>query len=114
MGEELLALRGKPSRELAAKAKQERLKFCMDNRTRSWGTVMFTDRKKFTFSYPGVMVQPVTWVVKGRLTPRRTARSVNHAQVVNVYAGICKYGITRFHVVAGTSGHHTAYCTKKG
>jgi DDE superfamily endonuclease len=113
-GGKLRALRGKPAQQLSDATMGERLQFCEDNRTRGWGTVIFTDRKKFPFSYPGVKVHPVTWVVEGSKRSRRTARAVNHAQVVNVYAGICKYGVTRFHVVAGTSGHRTAYKNKKG
>ena len=113
-GGKLRALSGKPAQQLSDKTKGERVKFCRANCNRSWGAVMFTDRKKFSFYYPGVKVHPVTWVVEGSKRRRRSARSVNHAQVVNVYAGICKYGVTRFHVVAGTSGHHTAYANKKG
>ena len=113
-GGKLRCLRGEPAQQLSAATMGERLQFCEANRKRSWGAVMFTDRTKFPFSYPGVKVHPVTWVVEGSKRRRRRARSVNHAQVVNVYAGICKYGVTRFHVVAGTSGHHTAYKNKKG
>jgi hypothetical protein len=72
-GEKLRSLRGEPFPELDADSIAKRLKFCTANRTRSWGTVMFTDRKKFTFSYPGVKVQPVTWVLEGSQHPRRTA-----------------------------------------
>ena len=37
----------------------------------------------------------------------RQAATVNHPQCVNVYAGITKYGVTKLHVVAGSSKHKT-------
>lgn len=113
-GKKLRALRGEPDKEPTAKTRTQRLEFCKANRTRGWDSVMFTDRKKFNFSHPGVKVHPVTWVVEGSKRSRRAAATVNHPQGVNVYAGICRYGVTRFHVVAGTSGHRTAYSNKKG
>jgi hypothetical protein len=39
---------------------------------------------------------------------------VNHPQVLNVYAGITKFGVTACHVVAGSSKHKTSYCNKQG
>jgi hypothetical protein len=45
---------------------------------------------------------------------KREAPSVNHALVVNVYAGITRHGVTDFHMVAGTSKHQSMYKNKKG
>ena len=109
--EELVVLRGKPRKMLTADTIKKRLAFSISNKTRCWRNVMFTDRKKFHFSYPGIKVPPVTWAVKGQ---RREANGPNHALCVNVYCGITKYGLTDFHVVAGTSNHQTSHYNKGG
>jgi len=110
-GYDIFAARGKPRKQLSADTKQKRLAFAKANRTRKWGTVMFTDRKKFLFTYPGARVRPTQWLRKGAI---RQAAMVNHAQGVNVYAGISRYGITKCHLVAGTSKHKTTYTNKQG
>lgn len=110
-GFKIRALTGKPKKMLSATTKLKRYKFCLDHRKRSWKNVMFTDRKKFAFAYPGTKVYPVTWAIHDQ---RREAPSVNHAAVVNVYAGVTRYGMTKLHVVAGTTGHKHSYKNKKG
>ena len=110
-GERVSILRGKPQKKLSEATVQKRLAFCSANLSRCWDNVMFTDRKKFHFSYPGTKVQPVSWRLRGE---PREALSVNHALTVNAYAGINRYGVTEFHLVAGTSKHETTYKNKKG
>jgi transposase len=110
-GERVTIMRGKPRKKLSEKTIQKRLAFCKSNLSRCWDNVMFTDRKKFHFSYPGVKVQPVTWCLGSGI---REAPSVNHALVVNAYAGITRYGVTLFHLVAGTSKHQSTYKNKQG
>jgi transposase len=107
----LKTLRGKPQKQLTADTLRKRLDFCLKHQKSSWSSVMFTDRKKFAFKYPGSKVYPVTWV-EG--SGERRANTVNHASVVNVYAGITKFGLTKLHVVAGTTGHKTIFATKQG
>jgi len=102
---------GKPEKELTADTVLKRLAFCRANQKRSWGNVLFTDRKKFAFYYPGEKVQAVRYLEEGQ---RHEAYRVNHAQVVNVYAGISRFGVTKLHIVSGTSGHKGSYQTKKG
>jgi hypothetical protein len=72
---------------------------------------MFTDRKKFLFSYPGAKVSAVEWVQRGS---SRQAACVNHPQCVNLYAGITRYGVTSAHLVAGTSKQHSTHFNKQG
>lgn len=72
---------------------------------------MFTDRKKFLFTYPGARVNKVAWVVRGQ---QRTAMKSNHALCVNVYAGVTAFGMTKPHLVAGTSKLATEFTNKKG
>jgi transposase len=111
-GHPIVALVGKPAKQLTAANKAKRLAFALANRTRAWGKVLFTDRKKFLFRYPGTAVQAVTWVERGK--GRRQALYAGHAHAVNVYAGISKHGVTACHVVSGTKGHKGAYNNKMG
>lgn len=110
-GQVITLVRGKPSKELSAENKAKRLAFAQANKRRSWNNVMFTDRKKFNFRYPGSRVRPCQWIVKGS---KRQATTVNHPLGLNVYAGITKYGVTRVHIVAGTSKRKTKYNNKIG
>lgn len=107
----LVALRGRPAKKLSKDTKAKRLAFAMANRKTSWKKVMFTDRKRFLFSYPGQKVHRVQWAVKGA---QRQAAAVNHPQSLNVYAGITMWGVTKVHVVAGSSKHKTTYRNKRG
>ena len=110
-GKPLVVLRGKPRKKLSAATRKKRLEFSKNSLSRNMSLVMFTDRKKFNFYYPGHKVHPVTWAERGQ---QREATAVNHAQCVNVYAGITKWGLTDLHVVAGTSGHKTPYMNRGG
>lgn len=110
-GTPIHAVRGKPAKRLTIDTKKKRLAFAAANRSRSWGNVMFTDRKKFLFSYPGCKVKAVVWVRKGESSQ---AYAVNHPQCVNVYAGLTKYGMTNCHVVAGSSKHKSSFVNKQG
>jgi hypothetical protein len=110
-GVKIVALRGAPRKKLTAATMHKRLEFSKSNLARAWGNVLFTDRKKFPFSHPGVKVHAVTWAEEGE---QREALTVNHAQVVNAYAGISRYGVTSFHIVAGTSNHKSPYVNKQG
>ena len=110
-GKPIRVVRGLPSKDLSNANKAKRLSFALENRGRSWGNVMITDRKKFHFYYPGVQVKPMKWIRKGE---KWVAPKVNHAQVVNLYAGITKYGVTKAHIVAGTSHHVSKFNNKKG
>ena len=105
------AARGKPSKRLSIDTQRKRLAFAHANKSRSWRNVMFTDRKKFCFYYPGERVRRCQWLVEGAT---RTAAMVNHAQGVNLYAGITRDGITCAHLVAGTSKRKTTYVNKQG
>lgn len=110
-GSALKPYRGEPAQDISKANKEKRIAFCQTNKTRSWKNVMFTDRKKFLFKHPGVHVRSVGWATKG-CKPK--AYSVNHPMAVNVYAGITWFGVTRCHVVAGTSKHNSTFSNKKG
>jgi transposase len=110
-GAKIHCVRGRPAKRLTADTKSKRLQFAKANERTSWANVMFTDRKKFHFSYPGAKVFSTAWVYKGN---NRQATTVNHPQCVNLYAGITKYGVTSCHLVAGTSKQQSKYTNKKG
>jgi transposase len=110
-GKPLQVVRGLPAKQLSQDTIKKRVAFATKNKWRRWDNVMFTDRKKFNFYYPGVPVKPQKWVIKGE---RWRAPRVNHAQVLNVYAGIGKKGIARAHIVAGTSKHISKFLNKAG
>ena len=107
----ILAKTGKPGKALTAKNQAERLAFCKANMRRNWGNVMITDRKKFLFSFPGTSVKRVQWLRKGE---QRHAYRPNNPMVINMYAGITKHGVTKAHLVTGTSKLKTAYKNMKG
>lgn len=111
IGKPIRCLRGKPAKRLTHDTKAKRLAFAHENKRTNWSRVMFTDRKKFNFSYPGAKVKPVEWVVEGR---HREASAVNHPLTFNLYAGITKSGVTSIHQVSGTSRSKTSYRNKKG
>lgn len=110
-GRTIQAVRGKPAKRLTTDTKAKRVRFCNMNKRTCWSKVMFTDRKKFLFSFPGAKVKPVAWVYKGST---RQAAQVNHPLCVNLYAGVTKCGVTCSHVVAGTSKRHSPYYNKQG
>jgi len=56
-------------------------------------------------------VTPVQWQARGQEIQVHTP---NHPQAVNVYVGISIYGVTKVHVVAGTSNHKMTFTNKKG
>ena len=91
--------------------KSKRLLFCERNKSTSWATTVFTDRKRFLFKYPCCPVRRYAWVRKGK---KRVARKVSKAMSVNVYVGITKFGITKLHCVAGTSNMKSKHTNLKG
>jgi hypothetical protein len=110
-GAPVVAKSGKPDKALSLDNINKRLLFCKANKRTSWATVMITDRKKFRFSYPGTSVKRVQWLRRGE---RRVANRPNNPQVVNMYAGITKYGVTKAHIVTGTSAFKSSFLNKKG
>jgi transposase len=110
-GSPIVPVTGLPKKQLTTDTKKKRLAFCQAMQGRSWGHIMFTDRKKFLFRYPGCKVKRVQWVKQG---DQRTANMVNHPMCLNVYAGLTKFGMTACHLVAGTSKQATTFKNKKG
>jgi transposase len=110
-GQPIKVSRGRPLKQLTTATKNKRVQFCQANQSRNWSHVMFSDRKKFSFRYPGSQVKHVQWTRKGS---KPQAFTPNHPMVVNVYAGITKFGVSKVHFVTGTSKMKSTFLTKLG
>lgn len=110
-GQPIACKRGRPAKQLNDATKEKRLAFAHKHAKRSWDNVMFTDRKKFLFCYPGAKVRALQW---GRRCDRMEAARVNKPMAVNLYAGLTMRGVTACHLVAGTSKHKSPYTNKQG
>ena len=112
-GDPLVLRRGRPPKALSDVTKNKRLDFAKANKRRSWARVMFTDRCKFHFRYPGCSVRQCRWL-KSSQKHQDGACKANHAAVYDVYGGITRYGTTKLHVVTGTTGTRTCYKNLQG
>lgn len=114
-GQCLRVARGKPKKGLTQHTLSKRLAFAECNQKRDWRRVMFTDRKKYMFRWPGSKVAPCRWELKGgQSDAHQGPYQPSHPQALNIYAGITMFGVTHVHIVAGTSKHKHAHKNKKG
>lgn len=111
LGQRLRAQTGKGRVQLSASNKAARLRFAQSHQSTDWHTFMFSDRKKFLLTEPGNQREPVTWVIADE---HRVTTKASSSAVVNIYAGLTVHGITKCHVVTGSSGHKKGYKTKQG
>lgn len=112
-GNRIYFRRGKPRVGLTEATKAKRLAFAKANMGRDWSNVLFSDRKKFVFKWPGSKVDLTgRWEVVGEET--HGVFQPTHPQVLNGYAAISVHGVTTCHVVAGTSKFKHSHVNKKG
>jgi hypothetical protein len=115
LGKPIRAVRGRPKKLLSLDTMAKRLAFCKTNSRQPlrtwWHTTMFTDRSKIYWRYPEQKVNRTAWVREGETY---SVPSPNNPKSVNIYTGITPFGVTKPHVVAGTSQHTTKYKNKKG
>lgn len=111
VGDEIVCDRRKPLQQLDAACMRARVQFSKSENKRDWGNVMFTDRKRFYFMYPGSHVRASVWHSKGQ---RQTAYRPSAPQCLNLYCGITRYGATPCCFVSGTSGKQPKFFTQKG
>jgi hypothetical protein len=109
----LVYIRSAPKKRLTEATKMKRVAFCRANSNRVWGRVMFTDRSKFHFRYPGSKVRRGRWKMRSEKDSDEVY-TPNHPQCYNVYGGITMYGTTKLVAVAGTDGQATRYHNQKG
>lgn len=113
-GDSLVCLRGTPPKGLTEANRQQRILFAKANLRRNWERVLFTDRIKFHFKYPGSVVRRVRWVTKSGRSKEKGVCRPNHPSVYNVYGGISRFGATRLQPVTGTTKLVTDFKTVKG
>ena len=112
-GDKLKCLRGPPRKGLLPKTKASRLRFALENKLRNWDRVMFTDRCKFHFKYPGTCVPRVRWFLDSKKADDAVFKP-NNPLAYNVYGGITVHGTTRLIPVTGTSNMKTSYTNQQG
>lgn len=112
-GDPVICLRGKPKPELTRATRNKRTAFCKRHERTCWANVMFTDRCKFMFRYPGSVVPRMKWIRLSR-KGQGQAYTPNKPEVLNVYAGITRFGVTAMHDVAGTTKQKSRFTTVKG
>lgn len=112
-GDKLICRRGRPPKLLSAANRTKRISFAKKNGPMNWRHVMFTDRCKFAFRYPGAVVRSVRWM-KNSQKHQDGAPRPSKPSVYNVYGGITRWGTTKLHVVTGTTGHKSDFKNKRG
>lgn len=112
-GDELICRRGRPPKLLSDVNRSKRVSFAHSNRSTTWSRVMFTDRCKFAFRFPGAVVRSVRWMRRSKKHEDGAPRP-NRPSVYNVYGGVTRYGTTKLHVVTGTTGHKSEFKNKMG
>ena len=110
-GTPIMPKRRRPVNAIKPGTIAKRLAFCKANLKRNWDNVMITDRCKFFHRYPGTRVRQVQWCWRGE---QREAFKPTNPQCVNMYVGITKNGVTKAHLVTGTSKMPTPYLNQKG
>jgi transposase len=110
-GTPLKVWHGRPLKLLSEATKGKRLRFALAHQHTNWDTTVFTDRKRFSFRYPGSRVKQAWWLLKGQTVE---VKKSPHPLSFNVYCGLTKYGTTRVHPVTGTSKQASRYTTKTG
>jgi transposase-like protein len=105
------AVSGPPAKLITKATRTKRLDFALQNKTASWKSVMFTDRKRFYLRYPGTGFKPSEWRVVG---DKRRANRVSNPSCLNIYVGITAYGVTASVTVAGTTKHKSTFVTQAG
>lgn len=114
-GKKLVVCRDPPPKGLTKATMAKRLHFAKANISRAWGATMFTGITKFLLRYPGTAVKMVRWELARHASQvKEVIHQPNRPQIVNISAGITKFGVIAVHVVAGTSKHKTSYKKKKG
>lgn len=114
-GRFLRVRRGKPKKGLSEATVKKRLDFAKDKEDYPWHLVMFSDRKRFHFRYPGSIVRMTRWsVVSSKSEEEEGVYQPNNPNCFNVYVGITVHGATTVHEVAGSTSFKHQFTNKKG
>ena len=104
--------RGNVREALSEEHMGARLSCALKHRNTNFDRVVFSDRKKFWWHYPGDSVPHCCWLAKGETISARAQRGSRKG--VNVYCALTRYGLTAMHVVSGTWRLKTQYKTQQG
>jgi transposase len=114
-GDRLKVRRGRHPKGLSSKTIAKRLAFALDHASYPWDLVMFTDRKRFYFKYPGTCVRMVRWLLESSENGSQDGvYQPNNPNCFNVYVGITRVGATEVHEVAGSTGYKHNHVNGKG
>lgn len=113
VGDGLVCLRGRPRKQLTKTTRKQRVAFAQANLRRDWQRVLFTDRCKFHFRYPGSKVGRVRYR-KASDVCEDAVYTPNRPSCLNVYAGISVHGVTFLQEVTGTTLLKTDFTNLKG
>lgn len=112
-GDEIDCTRGKPAPQLTEKNRADRVAWCRAHLKTDWSKVMFTDRKKFHFRYPGSKVLGVQWHLRSQ-SHKCGVFQPNNPSAYNVYGGLTAKGTTRLRPVTGTTKVTTRFSNCRG
>lgn len=112
-GDPIVCTMGRPAPQLTARNRAQRVAWCKANLDTDWDRVMFTDRKKFHFRYPGSKVLPCTWKLRSKKNEGGVFQP-NHPSTFNVYGGLTSKGTTKLRPVTGTTKRKTSFMNSKG
>jgi len=114
--DKLQSYHGIPPKSLNAETRAKRLAFAKANLHTNWERVMFSDRKRFYFRFPGSIVKKSRWCLQSVRKKQRSKGIFKPSKpsCLNIYAGITRFGATNTREVAGTTGFKHNYRTKKG
>lgn len=114
-GDTLEVATGPPRKELTQVNMQQRMDFCKANMSTNWAHHFFTDMKKFSFRFPGTKKVGCKWILQSNGGKKGyKCYQPNHPQTVNLYMGMCKWGVSKVHKVTGSKGFKSPFKNKKG
>jgi len=114
-GDRLKVRRGRPPKSLSGRTIAKRLAFALEHVSFPWDLVMFTDRKRFYFRYPGTCVKMVRWLLESSENENQDdVYQPNNPSCFNIYVGITRAGATEVHEVAGSTGYKHSHVNGKG
>lgn len=113
--DKLVLQRGRPPKRMTQETMERRLEFALKHQSTKWDHVMFSDRKRFYFRFPGSAVRPTRCQLQSEMRAAHSGTyQPTHPGCLNIYVGITRHGATKVHVVAGTTRHKHVHRNMKG
>lgn len=113
--DKLVLQRGRPPKGMTQETMDRRLEFALKHQKTKWDNVMFSDRKRFYFRFPGSVVRPTRWQLQSEMRGAHSGvYQPTHPGGLNSYVGITRHGVTKVHVVAGTTRYKHCHRNMSG